>query len=92
MLSFKYQLLLLIIAVVESIRGWTIGHGYKYEITTIVLSRESGISKSGGDVGFQLTGEITVNPVWQDPKDLETILLEIEVGSIFLSILFLSVK
>ncbi|XP_044004601.1 microsomal triglyceride transfer protein large subunit isoform X2 [Aphidius gifuensis] len=71
----------LIFAIVESIRGWTIGHGYKYEITTIVLSRESGITKSGGDVGFQLTGQITVNPVWQDPKDLETILLEIEFTS-----------
>lgn len=79
MLILKYGWLLLIVAVVESIGGWTIGNGHKYQLTTIVLSRESGTLKSGGDVGFQLTGEITVNAVWQDPNDSETILLDIEV-------------
>ncbi|KAK0175394.1 hypothetical protein PV327_009145 [Microctonus hyperodae] len=68
-------------AVVGAVRGWTIGNGIKYQLTTIVLSRESRLTKAGGDVGYQFTGEIIVAAVWQDPHELENILLRLEYTS-----------
>lgn len=78
----KCALMLALAAVVGAANGWTVGKGIKYQLTTIVLSRESGLSKPGGDVGFQMTGQLTVSPVWQDPHDTATVLLGIKVVSV----------
>lgn len=76
----KCALMLAVAAVVGAVRGWTIGNGIKYQLTTIVLSRESRLIKAGGDVGYQFTGELIVAAVWQDPHQLENILLRLEVS------------
>ncbi|XP_057321313.1 microsomal triacylglycerol transfer protein isoform X1 [Microplitis mediator] len=59
--------------------GWTVGNGLKYQLTTTILSRESG--SSTGDVGFQLTGYLVVDAIWQDPNDHYNYLLAIELTS-----------
>ncbi|XP_034947067.1 microsomal triglyceride transfer protein large subunit [Chelonus insularis] len=68
-------------AVVGATGGWSIGDGLKYQLMTTILSRESGASKPGGDVGFQLTGELIVSAIWQDPQDTKTVLLSVELKS-----------
>ncbi|XP_015186942.1 PREDICTED: microsomal triglyceride transfer protein large subunit [Polistes dominula] len=68
-------------AVAGATKGWDVGSGLKYELTTIVLFREAGPSKSAGDVGFQLTAELDVTAVWRDPNDPESLLLNIEILS-----------
>ncbi|XP_015110890.1 microsomal triglyceride transfer protein large subunit isoform X1 [Diachasma alloeum] len=66
-------------AAVGASRGWTVGNGIEYHLTTIVLSRESGAPKSGGDVGFQFTADLSVTAVWNDPEDFDVLLLEIKL-------------
>ncbi|KAK2589067.1 hypothetical protein KPH14_001902 [Odynerus spinipes] len=68
-------------AVAGATKGWDVGNGLKYELTTTVLFREAGPSKSPGDVGFQLTAELDVSAVWRDPNDPESLLLNIELLS-----------
>ncbi|XP_012277607.1 microsomal triglyceride transfer protein large subunit [Orussus abietinus] len=62
-------------------RGWDLGSGYKYRLRTTVLFREAGPPRMGGDVGFRVTGELTATAVWQDPKDPDTFLLNLQVYS-----------
>lgn len=68
-------------AIASATKGWEIGSGLKYELTTTVLFRESGPSKSAADVGFQLTAEVDASVVWRDPNDPESLLLNIELIS-----------
>ncbi|XP_035720701.1 microsomal triglyceride transfer protein large subunit-like isoform X2 [Vespa mandarinia] len=68
-------------AVAGATKGWDVGSGLKYQLTTTVLFRESGPSKFAGDVGFQLTAELDVTAVWRDPNDPESFLLNIEISS-----------
>ncbi|XP_024946813.1 uncharacterized protein LOC107273694 isoform X2 [Cephus cinctus] len=57
--------------------GWNLGNGFRYQLTTTVLFEEVGPMKFS-DVGFQVTGELIVIPLWKDPNDANTILLKIE--------------
>ncbi|XP_033230195.1 microsomal triglyceride transfer protein large subunit isoform X1 [Belonocnema kinseyi] len=68
-------------AVAGATRGWNLGHGLRYEFTTTLIFREAGPPRPGGDVGFQMTGQLEVVPVWQDPKDPDTIILKIKLVS-----------
>lgn len=72
-------LIFIILAVAGAARGWTLGSGLKYKLTTTLLFKEAGPPRNGGDVGFQLTGELAVTAVWKDPNDDGTLLLRIEV-------------
>lgn len=58
--------LCVIFTAIASIKGWEVGQGHKYKLTTTLIFRETGPAKSGGDVGFRLTGELNVTAVWQD--------------------------
>ncbi|CAK9812892.1 Microsomal triacylglycerol transfer protein [Anthophora plagiata] len=66
-------------AVAGATRGWDVGTGLKYKLTTTLLFSESVPSKFSGDVGFRLTGELDVIAVWQRPDDLDTFLLKMEL-------------
>ncbi|XP_015513118.2 microsomal triacylglycerol transfer protein [Neodiprion lecontei] len=68
-------------AVAGAARGWTLGSGLKYKLTTTLLFKEAGPPRAGGDVGFQLTGELAVTAVWKDPNDADTLLLRVELLS-----------
>lgn len=70
----------IILAVAGAARGWTLGSGLKYKLTTTLLFKEAGPPRPGGDVGFQLTGELAVTAVWKDPNDAGTFLLRVEVS------------
>ncbi|XP_074097832.1 microsomal triacylglycerol transfer protein isoform X2 [Cotesia typhae] len=65
-------------AVVGVGEGWKLGNGLKYQLTTTILSRESGISTK--DVGFMFSGNLIVNAIWQDPNDQDNCLLAIELS------------
>lgn len=62
-------------------RGWNLGTGVKYKLTTTLLFGEVSPSKFSGDVGFRLTGELVASAVWQSPEDSDNILLQIELLS-----------
>nr|XP_003704407.1 PREDICTED: LOW QUALITY PROTEIN: microsomal triglyceride transfer protein large subunit [Megachile rotundata] len=66
-------------AVVGATKGWDVGNGVKYKLTTTLLFSEATPTKSSGDVGFRLTGELDVTAVWQTPDD--SFLLKIELLS-----------
>ncbi|XP_076241599.1 microsomal triacylglycerol transfer protein [Calliopsis andreniformis] len=68
-------------AVAGATRGWDVGSGLKYRLTTTLLFSEAAPSKSSGDVGFRLTGELDVTAVWQLPTDRDSSLLRIELLS-----------
>ncbi|XP_076679116.1 microsomal triacylglycerol transfer protein [Andrena cerasifolii] len=68
-------------AVAGATRGWDVGSGLKYRLRTTLLFSETAPSKSSGDVGFGLTGELDVTVVWQLPTDRDSVLLRIELIS-----------
>lgn len=77
-MNFKWCFYFLVtIAVVGVGEGWKLGNGLKYQLTTTILSRESGIGTK--DVGFMFSGNFIVNAIWQDPNDKDNCLLAIEV-------------
>ena len=70
-------------AMAGATRGWDLGSGLKYKLTTTLLFSEAAPSKSSGDVGFRLTGELDVTAVWQRPDDSSSFLLKIQVRVLF---------
>ncbi|XP_032666474.1 microsomal triglyceride transfer protein isoform X2 [Odontomachus brunneus] len=68
-------------AVAGAIRGWEAGSGHRYRLTTTLLFREAIPPKSGGDVGFRLTGELDVTAAWRDPGDPDVFLLKFKLSS-----------
>ncbi|XP_017890463.1 microsomal triglyceride transfer protein large subunit-like [Ceratina calcarata] len=66
-------------AVAGATRGWHIGTGLKYKLTTTLLFSEAVPSRSSDDVGYRLTGELNVTAVWQRPDDIDSYLLRVEV-------------
>ncbi|KAI4502648.1 hypothetical protein M0802_002560 [Mischocyttarus mexicanus] len=76
-----WKLWIIFTAVAGATKGLDVGTALKYEISTTVLFREVGPSKSAGDVGFQLTAELDVTAVWRDPNDPESLLLNIQILS-----------
>ncbi|KOC60003.1 Microsomal triglyceride transfer protein large subunit [Habropoda laboriosa] len=74
-----WKVCLIVAAVAGVTRGWEVGSGLKYKLTTTLLFSETAPSKFSGDVGFRLTGELDVTAVWQNPDDLNTFLLKIEL-------------
>ncbi|XP_031836088.2 microsomal triacylglycerol transfer protein isoform X1 [Nomia melanderi] len=68
-------------AVASAARAWDVGSGLKYKLMTTLLFSEAAPSKSSGDVGLRLTGELDVTAVWQEPTDHDTFLLRIELHS-----------
>lgn len=66
-------------AVAGATRGWKIGSGHKYRLTNTLIFREVG--STGADVGFQLTGELDITAVWQDPNDPNAFLLKFKLLS-----------
>lgn len=65
-------------AMAGATRGWDLGSGLKYKLTTTLLFSEAAPLKSSGDVGFRLTSELDVTAVWQRPDDLSSFLLKIQ--------------
>lgn len=78
-----WRLCVILAAVAGATRGWDVGNGLKYKLTTTLLFSEAALSKSSGDVGFQLTGDLNVIAIWQEPTDHDTFLLRIEVRDLF---------
>lgn len=76
-----WRLCVILAAVAGATRGWDVGNGLKYKLTTTLLFSEAALSKSSGDVGFQLTGDLNVIAIWQEPTDHDTFLLRIELLS-----------
>ncbi|XP_053999073.1 microsomal triacylglycerol transfer protein [Hylaeus anthracinus] len=68
-------------AVAGATRGWNVGSGLEYKLTTTLLFNEAAPSKSSGDVGFRMTGGLDVTAVWHMPTDRDTFLLSIELVS-----------
>ncbi|XP_076765695.1 microsomal triacylglycerol transfer protein isoform X1 [Xylocopa sonorina] len=66
-------------AVAGATRSWNVGSGLKYKLTTTWLFSEVAPTKSSGDVGFRLTGELHVIPVWQRLDDPNSFLLRVEL-------------
>ncbi|XP_020285728.1 microsomal triglyceride transfer protein large subunit isoform X2 [Pseudomyrmex gracilis] len=62
-------------------RGWETGSGHRYKLTTTLIFKEAGPPRSGGDVGFRLTGELDVIAVWQDHSDPNVFLLKFQLIS-----------
>lgn len=83
-LSIMYlKVCVIFAAMAGATRGWDLGSGLKYKLTTTLLFSETAPSKSGGDVGFRLTGELDVTAVWQRPDDSNSFLLKIQVRILF---------
>lgn len=68
-------------AVAGGTKGWVIGGGHKYKLTNTLIFREAEPPKSGGDVGFRLTGDLDVTALWQDSNDPNSFLLKFELLS-----------
>ncbi|KAL0115857.1 hypothetical protein PUN28_011023 [Cardiocondyla obscurior] len=68
-------------AVAGGTRGWEIGSGHKYKLSNTLIFREAAPPKSGGDVGFRVTGELDVTALWQDTGDSNIFLLKFELLS-----------
>lgn len=81
MLHLKFCLLI-VAAISGAAKGWKLGNGLKYDLTTILLFRETGPAKPGGDVGFQLTGHLELTPVWKDRYDTDIVLLQFKVPTL----------
>lgn len=79
MMSTCWKLCVILAAVVGATKGWKIGSGHKYRLTNTLIFREVGSPKSESDVGFQLTGELDITAVWQDPNDANSFLLKFKV-------------
>lgn len=75
-----WKVCVIVAAVAGATRGWQLGSGLKYKLTTTLLFSEAAPSKSSGDVGFRLTGELDVTAAWRKPDDRDTFLLRIEVN------------
>ncbi|XP_033314809.1 microsomal triglyceride transfer protein large subunit isoform X2 [Bombus bifarius] len=78
-LTVSLVYLLTLFAMAGATRGWDLASGLKYKLTTTLLFSEAAPSKSSGDVGFRLTGELDVTAVWQKPDDPSSFLLNIEL-------------
>lgn len=74
-----WKLCVILTAVAGAARGWETGSGHRYRLTTTLIFREAGAPRSGGDVGFRLTGELDVTAVWQDRNDPNVFLLKFQV-------------
>lgn len=74
-----WKVFVIVAAMAGATKGWDLGSKLKYKLTTTLLFSETTPSKSSGDVGFRLTGELDLNVVWQNPQDLDSFLLKIEV-------------
>lgn len=74
-----WKLCVIFTAIASVSKGWELGQGYKYKLTTTLIFRETGPAKSGGDVGFRLTGELDVTTVWQDHYKSNIFLLQFQV-------------
>ncbi|XP_011862749.1 PREDICTED: microsomal triglyceride transfer protein large subunit isoform X2 [Vollenhovia emeryi] len=61
-----WKLCVILAAVAGGTKGWELGSGHKYRLTNTLIFREAEPPKSGGDVGFRLTGELGVAALWQD--------------------------
>ncbi|TGZ31885.1 microsomal triacylglycerol transfer protein [Temnothorax longispinosus] len=68
-------------AVAGGTRGWELGSGHKYTLTNTLIFREAEPPKSGGDVGYRLTGELDITALWQDSNDPNIFLLKFELLS-----------
>nr|XP_034178369.1 microsomal triglyceride transfer protein large subunit [Osmia lignaria] len=68
-------------AVVGATKGWGVGDSLKYKLTTTLLFSEAAPTKSSGDVGFRLTGELDLAAVWKNPDDHASFLLRIQLVS-----------
>lgn len=68
-------------AMAGAARAWDVVSGLKYKLTTTLLFSEAAPSKTSGDVGLRLTGELNVTAVWQQPTDHDTFLLRIQLLS-----------
>lgn len=68
----------LLLAVLSDARGWDLGNGLNYDMTTTLMFREvtPGVN---GDVGFQLTGRLVATAIWRDPSDYHSVLLKLQV-------------
>lgn len=75
---------MIVAAVVGATKGWGVGDSLKYKLTTTLLFSEAAPTKSSGDVGFRLTGELDLAAVWKNPDDHESFLLRIQVGDFYL--------
>ncbi|XP_050464692.1 microsomal triacylglycerol transfer protein isoform X3 [Cataglyphis hispanica] len=81
MLAVCLVYLFTLLAVAGAVRGWETGRGHKYKLTNTLIFREAGSPKSGGDVGFRLTGELDITAVWQDSNDPNSFLLKFKLLS-----------
>ncbi|KAG5310439.1 MTP protein, partial [Acromyrmex insinuator] len=68
-------------AVAGGTKGWQVGNGHKYKLTNTLIFRETESSKSTGDVGFRVTGELDVTALWQDFNEPNIFLLKFELLS-----------
>lgn len=92
MTSTYWKLCVIFSAVASIARGWETGSGHKYNLENTFIFREIEALKSGGDVGFRLTGELAVTAVWRSPSDLDLFLLKFEVLSIIHSSSCLNIR
>lgn len=74
-----WKLCVILAAIAGGTKGWEIGSGHKYRLTNTLIFREAEPPKSGGDVGFRLTGELGITALWQDSNDPNVFLLKFEV-------------
>ncbi|OAD56739.1 Microsomal triglyceride transfer protein large subunit [Eufriesea mexicana] len=74
-----WKVCVIVAAMAGATKGWDLGSKLKYKLTTTLLFSETAPSKSSGDVGFRLTSELDLNVVWQNPQDLDSFLLKIEL-------------
>ncbi|XP_036147504.1 microsomal triglyceride transfer protein large subunit isoform X2 [Monomorium pharaonis] len=81
MLAVCLVYLLTLLAVAGGTKGWIIGSGHRYRLTNTLIFREAEPLKSGGDVGFRLTGDLDVTALWQDSNDHNSFLLKFELLS-----------
>lgn len=77
--NYYWKLCIILVAVAGGTKGWKIGSGHKYRLTNTLIFREAEPPKSGGDVGYRLTGDLDITAVWQDSNDPSIFLLKFEV-------------
>jgi len=74
-----WKLCVILAAIAGGIKGWQVGNGHKYKLTNTLIFKETESSKSTGDVGFRVTGELDITALWQDFNDPNIFLLKFEV-------------
>ena len=65
---------------VAASRQFQLGSGHTYRIESVVTLNEPASPRIGKDVGYLVSGTLTVGTVWQSPLDTNDKVLQLQVS------------